>query len=214
MNNQELLEDYILRHTSDESPLRQRLARAAHVRLIRPRMLSGHLQGNFLAMLVKLMGAKRVLEIGTYSGYAAHSMAEAMGDGGEVHTIECDDEMEDFIRMYIDEAPYRERIKLYIGDAMTLLPELVAKTDYDIVYMDANKRQYPEYYEMIMPHLKSGALIIADNTLWDGKVVDEVRESDVQTKAILKFNQMVQDDPRTENLILPMRDGLSLIRIK
>lgn len=214
MNNQELLEDYILRHTSDESPLRQRLARAAHVRLIRPRMLSGHLQGNFLAMLVKLMGAKRVLEIGTYSGYAAHSMAEAMGDGGEVHTIECDDEMEDFIRMYIDEAPYRERIKLYIGDAMTLLPDLVAKTDYDIVYMDANKRQYPEYYEMIMPHLKSGALIIADNTLWDGKVVDEVRESDVQTKAILKFNQMVQDDPRTENLILPMRDGLSLIRIK
>lgn len=214
MNNQELLEDYILRHTSDESPLRQRLARAAHVRLIRPRMLSGHLQGNFLAMLVKLMGAKRVLEIGTYSGYAAHSMAEAMGDGGEVHTIECDDEMEDFIRMYIDEAPYRERIKLYIGDAMTLLPELVAKTDYDIVYMDANKRQYPEYYEMIMPHLKSGALIIADNTLWDGKVVDEVRESDVQTKAILRFNQMVQDDPRTENLILPMRDGLSLIRIK
>lgn len=154
------------------------------------------------------------MEIGTYSGYAAHSMAEAMGDGGEVHTIECDDEMEDFIRMYIDEAPYRERIKLYIGDAMTLLPELVAKTDYDIVYMDANKRQYPEYYEMIMPHLKSGALIIADNTLWDGKVVDEVRESDVQTKAILRFNQMVQDDPRTENLILPMRDGLSLIRIK
>lgn len=208
------LDDYILAHSTPESALRAELARAAHVRLIRPRMLSGHLQGNVLAMLVKLMDAKYVLELGTYSGYAAHCMAEALPEGGEVHTIECDDEMEDFIRRYIDKAPYAQRIKLHIGDAMELIPQLLSRYAFDIVYMDANKRQYPDYYRMIMPHLSSGALIIADNTLWDGKVVGSVKESDVQTQAILEFNQMVQDDPRVENLILPMRDGLTLIRVK
>lgn len=213
MNNQDQIEDYILKHTSEESPLRQRIARSAHVRLIRPRMLSGHLQGNFLRMLVGLTGAKRVLEIGTYSGYAAHAMAEALPQDGEIHTIEYDDEMEDFIRKYIDEAEYRDKIHLHIGDAMTLLPDLVKRYAFDIVYMDANKRQYPDYYEILLPHLRSGALIIADNTLWDGKVVEVVKESDVQTQAILRFNAMVQEDKRVENLILPMRDGLSLIRV-
>ena len=213
MNNQDQIEDYILKHTSEESPLRQRIARSAHVRLIRPRMLSGHLQGNFLRMLVGLTGAKHVLEIGTYSGYAAHAMAEALPQDGEIHTIEYDDEMEDFIRKYIDEAEYRDKIHLHIGDAMTLLPDLVKRYAFDIVYMDANKRQYPDYYEILLPHLRSGALIIADNTLWDGKVVEAVKESDVQTQAILRFNAMVQEDKRVENLILPMRDGLSLIRV-
>lgn len=214
MNNQDKIEEYILNHTSPESNLRHELARAAHVRLIRPRMLSGHLQGNFLAMLVALTGAKRVLEIGTYSGYAAHAMAEALPDDGELHTIEYDDEMEDFIRRYIDEAPYRDKIKLHIGDAMTIIPKLVKTQSFDMVYMDANKRQYPDYYEMIIPYLAPGALIVADNTLWDGKVVEAVKESDVQTQAILRFNKMVQDDERVENLILPMRDGLSLIRVR
>lgn len=214
MLDSQKLNDYILKHSTPESELRATLGRAAHVRLVRPRMLSGHLQGNLLRMLVQLTKAKKVLEVGTYSGYAAHCMAEAMVDGGEVHMIEYDDEMEDFIRYYIDIAPHRERLYLHIGDALEILPKLLPLHTFDIVYIDANKRQYPDYYEMIIPHLRSGALVLADNTLWDGKVVEEIKESDVQTQAILRFNQMVQDDTRVENLILPMRDGLSLIRVK
>lgn len=212
-SKQRELEQYILQHSSPESPLRERIARQAHVRLIRPRMLSGHLQGNFLRMLVQLMQARYVLELGTYSGYAAHCMAEALPEGGKVHTIEYDDEMEDFIRRYITEAPHRDRIELHIGDAMEIAPRLMSELDFDLVYIDANKRQYPDYYRLVLPHLRSGALIVADNTLWDGKVVEPVRESDVQTQAILDFNRLIQEDPRVENLILPMRDGLSLIRV-
>ena len=160
------------------------------------------------------MNARKVLELGTYSGYAAHCMAEAMTDDGEVHTVECDDEMADFIRKYIEQAPYGNRIHLHIGDAIELLPQLLSQHQFDIVYIDANKRQYVEYYNSIIPHLKSGTLIIADNTLWDGKVIEPVKNNDTQTKSILAFNKLVQDDERVENLILPMRDGLSLIRVK
>lgn len=211
MTYEERLEEYILQHTTPESPLRKRLWREAHVRLLRARMLSGHLQGNFLQMLCRLKGAKCILELGTYTGYAAHCLAEALGEGGEVHTIESDDEMEDFIRSFIDEAPYKERIHLHLGDALTLLPSLLQRYSFDLVYIDANKREYLEYYELILPHLPSGALILADNTLWDGKVIEEPTPTDAQTQSILRFNDYVQCDPRVENLILPLRDGLSLI---
>ena len=211
MTYEERLEEYILQHTTPESPLRKRLWREAHVRLLRARMLSGHLQGNFLQMLCRLKGAKYVLELGTYTGYAAHCLAEALEEGGEVHTIESDDEMEDFIRSFIDEAPYKERIHLHLGDALTLLPSLLQRYSFDLVYIDANKREYLEYYELILPHLPSGALILADNTLWDGKVIEEPTPTDAQTQSILRFNDYVQRDPRVENLILPLRDGLSLI---
>ncbi|MBF1067530.1 MAG: class I SAM-dependent methyltransferase [Porphyromonadaceae bacterium] len=211
MTYEERLEEYILQHTTPESPLRKRLWREAHVRLLRARMLSGHLQGNFLQMLCRLKGAKCILELGTYTGYAAHCLAEALEEGGEVHTIESDDEMEDFIRSFIDEAPYKERIHLHLGDALTLLPSLLQRYTFDLVYIDANKREYLEYYELILPHLPSGALILADNTLWDGKVIEEPTPTDAQTQSILRFNDYVQRDPRVENLILPLRDGLSLI---
>lgn len=214
METSERLEQYILEHTTPESPLRRKLARAAHLRLIRPRMLSGHLQGNLLQMLVRLMGVRQALELGTYSGYAAHCIAEALPEGGAVHTIETDDEMEDFILDYIGQAPYGDRIKLYMGDALELGAQIAERVPLDLVYIDANKRQYPEYYEALVPRLRSGALILADNTLWDGKVIEPVREHDVQTQSILAFNRMVQEDERVENLILPLRDGLSLIRIK
>lgn len=210
----ELLESYILAHTSPESDLRREIDRAAHVRLIRPRMLSGHLQGNLLRMIVQMTGASRVLELGTYTGYAAHCMAEALPESGVVHTVECDDEMEDFIRYYIDQSPHGYKMRLHIGDALEIVPPLIKSEVFDLVYIDANKRQYPDYYRLIVPHLRSGALILADNTLWDGKVVQPVRQSDIQTRCILEFNQMVQEDPRVDNLILPLRDGLSLIRIK
>lgn len=207
------LDDYILAHSTPESELRARLNRAAHVRLIRPRMLSGHLQGNLIKMLAQLSGARCALEIGTYTGYAAHCIAEGLSDGGVVHTIEADDEMEDFIRHYLRESPLRERIHLHIGDALEVLPSLLAEHRFDFVYIDANKRQYPDYYRLVVEHLPSGALILADNTLWDGKVLDAVKDSDVQTQRILEFNRMVQEDERVENLILPLRDGLSLIRV-
>ena len=211
MTYEERLEEYILQHTTPESPLRKQLWREAHVRLLRARMLSGHLQGNFLQMLCRLKGAKCVLELGTYTGYAAHCLAEALEEGGEVHTIESDDEIEDFIRSFINEAPYKERIHLHLGDALTLLPSLLERYSFDLVYIDANKREYLEYYELILPHLPSGALILADNTLWDGKVIEEPTPNDAQTQSILRFNDYVQHDTRVENLILPLRDGLSLI---
>ena len=211
MTESDRLEEYILRHTSPESPIRERLWREAHVRLLRARMLSGHLQGNLLQMLCRLTRARRVLEIGTYTGYAAHCLAEALGEGGEVHTIESDDEMEDFIHEFLDGAPYADRVHLYLGDALEILPELLEEHTFDLVYIDANKREYLDYYELIVPHLPSGALILADNTLWDGKVIEEPTPTDTQTKSILAFNEHVQHDPRVENLILPLRDGLSLI---
>lgn len=209
-----LLDDYILEHTTPESTLRRELSRAAHVRLIRPRMLSGHLQGNLLQMIVRMTNSRRVLELGTYTGYAAHCMAEALPEDGIVHTLECDDEMEDFIRHYIGKVEYGHKICLHIGSALELLPNLMQEEDFDLVYIDANKREYPDYYHAIVPRLRSGAIILADNTLWDGKVVEPLKEHDVQTRRILEFNRIVQEDPRVENLILPLRDGLSLIRIK
>lgn len=211
MTESDRLEEYILRHTSPESPIRERLWREAHVRLLRARMLSGHLQGNLLQMLCRLTRARRALEIGTYTGYAAHCLAEALGEGGEVHTIESDDEMEDFIHEFLDGAPYADRVHLYLGDALEILPKLLEEHTFDLVYIDANKREYLDYYELIIPHLPSGALILADNTLWDGKVIEEPTPNDPQTKSILAFNEHVQHDPRVENLILPLRDGLSLI---
>ena len=212
MTESDRLEEYILRHTSPESPIRGRLWREAHVRLLRARMLSGHLQGNLLQMLCRLTRARRALEIGTYTGYAAHCLAEALGEGGEVHTIESDDEMEDFIHEFLDGAPYADRVHLYLGDALEILPKLLEEHTFDLVYIDANKREYLDYYELIVPHLPSGALILADNTLWDGKVIEEPTPTDQQTQTILAFNEHVQQDPRVENLILPLRDGLSLIR--
>ena len=211
MTESDRLEEYILRHTSPESPIRERLWREAHVRLLRARMLSGHLQGNLLQMLCRLTRARRALEIGTYTGYAAHCLAEALGEGGEVHTIESDDEMEDFIHEFLDGAPYADRVHLYLGDALEILPKLLEEHTFDLVYIDANKREYLDYYELIVPHLPSGALILADNTLWDGKVIEEPTPTDPQTKSILSFNEHVKRDPRVENLILPLRDGLSLI---
>lgn len=208
------IDDYILAHTSAESSLRADLSRAAHVKLIRPRMLSGHLQGHLLKMLCQLMNARCVLEIGTYSGYAAHCMAEALPEDGMLHTIEADDEMEDFIRHYIDRSSYAHKVHLHIGDALDVLPKLLRSYTFDLVYIDANKRQYLEYYELVMKYLRPGALILADNTLWDGKVVEVAKQSDLQTQRIQQFNDMVQADERVENLILPLRDGLSLIRVK
>lgn len=209
---QETLEEYILRHTTAESPHLEALNRRAHLELIRPRMLSGHLQGQLLKMLTSLTGARHILEVGTYTAYAALAMAEALPPEGWVDTIEIDDEIEPFVRERLAEHPRGEQVRLHMGSALELIPQLMAEQTYQLVYIDANKREYPEYYRLVMAGLPVGGLILADNTLWDGKVVGPLKESDIQTKKILEFNQRVAEDPRVEQLILPIRDGLSMIR--
>jgi predicted O-methyltransferase YrrM len=180
------IEDYILSHIDEEGEQLSRLYRDAHVRLLRPRMLSGHLQGRILKMLVRMHRPQRILEIGTYTGYASLCLAEALPDSGEIHTIEKDDEMEDFIRQQFHQAGVNDRIRLYIGDALEVIPRLEGK--FDMVFMDADKRLYCEYYDLVFDKVNPGGIILADNTLWSGKVVETPHSGDKQTLGILKFN--------------------------
>lgn len=203
------IEEYILSHIDEEDDLLKELFRDAHVNLLRPRMLSGHLQGRILKMFCRMIRPRRVLEIGTYTGYATLCLAEGLDKEGLVHTVEVDDEMEDFIMKYISRSPYKERIRLHIGDAMEVVPQIGEM--FDMVFIDADKRLYVDYYEMVFPYVRTGGLILADNTLWDGKVVEKVVSSDKQTVGILSFNEKIRQDNRVEKVILPLRDGLTMI---
>ena len=201
--------DYILSHSDDEGTLLAAIERDANVNLLRPRMLSGHLQGRILKMFCRMIRPKRVLEIGTYTGYATLCLAEGCDDEAEIHTIEINDEMEDFIRKYLEQSPYRHKIHLHIGDAREIIPKMEMKLD--LVFIDADKRLYSTYYDLIFPMVRKGGLILADNTLWDGKVLEEVHPTDKQTQGILSFNDKIKADDRIEKVILPMRDGLTMI---
>jgi len=203
------MEDYILSHSDDEGSLLSTLYRDANVNLLRPRMLSGHLQGRILKMFCRMLRPHRVLEIGTYTGYATLCMAEGLEDNALIHTIEINDEMEDFIMKYFPRSPYKDRIKLHFGDALELIPAL--GETFDMVYIDGDKRQYSDYFETSFPYVRQGGLILADNTLWDGKVIEEVHTSDRQTEEILRFNDKIKKDSRIEKVILPLRDGLTMI---
>ena len=212
MTHHEAIEAYIQQHMDEESDYLKALYRQAHLKLINPRMTSGHLQGRLLKMLVQLARPKRVLEIGTFAGYSALCMAEGLGDGAMLHTYEIDDELEDFTRPWIENSPYGDKVCLHIGNALNEVPQLGEV--FDFVFMDGDKRQYMEYYEMILQHTSPSALILADNTLWDGHVVDKAYQNDRQTAAINEFNAFVAADQRVEKLILPLRDGLTMIRKK
>lgn len=208
------LEDYILDHISPEHPYLYQLYRATNTKLLRPRMASGHMQGQLLKMLCQMMQPQRVLEIGTFSGYSALAMASGMPDGSRLYTFEINDEQEDFTRPWIEGSPWADRIELIIGDITQLLPSMGIK-DFDLVFMDANKRDYCDYYHLVMPYVRSGGWIIADNTLWDGHVVDPAYAHDAQTRGILAFNDLVRQEAeagRIELNILPIRDGLTIIR--
>lgn len=206
------IENYIISHIDSEPENLHRLYRRVNTELLYSRMCSGHLQGRLLKMLTRMIRPQRVLELGTYAGYSALCIAEGLTDDScRVDTIELEDELEDFIRRAFDESPVGERINLHIGDAMQILPELLQSTDYDMVYVDANKRHYVEYYNMLVDHLRSGAFILADNTLWDGKVADNESHKDAQTQGIIAFNDLIASDDRVEKVILPLRDGLTLI---
>ena len=207
---QEELEDYILKHIDAEGDDLRRLNRETHLYHLRPRMCSGHLQGRMLKMMVRMIRPQHILELGTFTGYSALCLAEGLADEScRLDTIEIDDELEDFIRAHFDASPLSPRINLHIGDARDVLPTI--EGDFDLVFIDANKREYCQYYEMVFPRVASGGFIIADNTLWDGKVVDWGKKLDAQTEGILRFNDMIAADDRVEKVILPIRDGLTII---
>ncbi len=206
------IEEYILGHIDSEPDNLHRLYRRVNTELLYSRMCSGHLQGRMLKMLVRMVRPQRVLELGTYAGYSALCIAEGLADDScTVDTIEVEDELEDFITRSLDDSEYGRRVRLHIGDAMELLPRLLSENSYDMVYVDANKRHYVEYYNLLVDRLRSGAFILADNTLWDGKVADGNSHNDAQTRGIMAFNDLVAADDRVEKVILPMRDGLTLI---
>ncbi len=207
------IDDYILQHIDKESDHLQKLYRQTHLQLLYPHMVSGHLQGRILKMIVRMIRPKNILEIGTYSGYSAICMAEGLEDGGKVYTIEVNDEQEVFTRPWIDSSGYADKIDFRIGDALEVVPKL--GVTFDMAFIDGDKRRYVEFYEMTLTVLRSGGFILADNTLWDSHVTEEhVRKSDQQTLGIMRFNDLVAQDDRVEKVILPLRDGLSIIRKK
>lgn len=209
----EHLETYILAHTDPEPPLLAQMHREAHVKLLHGSMISGHLQGRLLKMLVQMIAPERMLEIGTFTGYSALCMAEGLADGAHLHTIEIDDEMEDFIRRYFSQSEFSDKITLHIGNAAEIVP---AFDDgfFDLAFIDGDKRTYWEMFETVLPKIKSGGFIIADNTLWHGKLLHKPAENDWQTKGIIAFNRNLAADARVEKVLLPVRDGLTLIRKK
>ena len=204
------LEDYILAHTSPEPDYLYRLWRATNVHTIHGRMVSGHLQGRLLKMLVQMIRPKNILEVGTFSGYSAIAMAEGLEPDGRVYTFEINDEMEDFTRPWIEQSPVADRIDFRIGDALTEAPKL--GVTFDMVFIDGDKRHYREYYDMSLSILRPGGYLLADNTLWDGHVVETAYDHDHQTQGVRAFNDYVAADDRVEQVVLPLRDGLTLIR--
>ncbi|MDR1344624.1 MAG: O-methyltransferase [Tannerellaceae bacterium] len=204
------LDEYILSHTDPQGELLEELTRDAHVNLLRPRMIAGHMQGRILKMLCRVLRPRRIVEIGTYTGYATLCMAEGIDDDALIHTIEIDEEMEDFMMKYIQRSPHKDKIKVHFGDAIKIIPSLGEEV-LDMVFIDADKRLYANYYDLVFPYLRPGGVIVADNTLWDGKVAAVPKPADKQTTGIMNFNDKVKDDPRIEKVILPLRDGLTII---
>ncbi len=209
-----LIDDYMARHSDAEPEFLAAVNRETHLRTINPRMMSGHFQGRILKMLVRMAQPQRILEIGTFTGYSALCMAEGLtAASAHIDTIEIDDELEDFIRQNFAQSPYNEQITLHVGDARTVIPTLTGELDF--VFIDADKREYLDYYELVLPRVRKGGFILADNTLWDGKVLIENPPSgDHQTIAVKQFNDFIANDQRIEKVILPLRDGLTLMRKK
>ena len=204
------VDEYILQHIDPEPDYLYRLWRATNIHMLHGRMASGHLQGRLLKMLVQMIRPRNILEVGTFSGYSALCMAEGLEEGGKVYTFEINDEQEDFTRPWIEGSPVSDKIVFRIGDAIKEAPQLGIL--FDMVFIDGDKRTYRESYEMALKVVKNGGFIVADNTLWDGHVVDHAYDRDPQTRGIEDFNDYVAQDPRTEQVILPLRDGLTLIR--
>jgi predicted O-methyltransferase YrrM len=214
MINDVELNNYIKSMSTPEDPILTQLDRDTNQHVLAPRMVSGHIQGLLLQMFSMMIKPQAILEIGTFTGYSALCLARGLAENGILHTIEINDELEHIFSKYFNESPYSQKIKYHIGDAREILPKL--KATFDIVFLDGDKRQYTEYYNILMDNglVKSGSYILADNVLWSGKVIEDVKQSDKQTLNILEFNNLIRNDNRVENVILPIRDGMNIIRVK
>jgi len=205
-------DDYIPLHCSPEPELQKQVYRNTYLRHLYPRMCCGHVQGRLLDMLTKMLKPMRIIELGTFTGYATLCFADSMPTGAQIHTIEIDDEKEDELKATFALSPRSTDIHLHIGDALEIIPTLPG--GWDLALIDANKRLYCEYFEMLVPLMRSGGIILADNTLWGGKICDlSSHNTDPQSVGIMKFNDLVANDPRVETVILPIRDGLTIIRV-
>lgn len=206
----EAIETYVVNHSEDEPELLQQLTRETHQKILQPRMLSGHYQGRVLSMISKLIRPKHILEIGTYTGYSALCLAEGLQKDGDLHTIDINEELMDFQRSYFDKSNYGKQIHQHLGNALDIIPKL--EHNFDLVFIDADKENYVNYFHLIINRLNSGGIVLSDNVLWSGKVIEPLDEKDMATKGIIKYNQLLKEDERVETVILPIRDGLTISR--
>lgn len=206
------LEEYIEQHIAPEPPELHEVYRRTNLHCLYPRMCSGHIQGRLLVMLTQMIRPSRIIELGSYTGYSSMCMAEGMPSGAQLHTIEADDEMEEMLRTNIAMSLRAADIHVHIGDALQLIPTL--HETWDMAFIDANKRHYTAYIEALLPHMRPGGYIIADNTLWGGKIIDDAHNHDAQSRGIMEFNDLVAHHPLLETVIIPLRDGMTLMRVR
>lgn len=205
------LEDYIEQHSEKEPELLAALNRETYQKVLLPRMLSGHFQGRILSMLSKLIRPLNILEIGTYTGYSALCLCEGMQENGLLHTIDIKEELVDFQRKHFDKSPWRNQIVQHLGEAIGIIPTIDLK--FDLVFIDADKENYIHYFELIVPKINKGGIILSDNVLWSGKVLEPLQPNDLSTKILLEYNLLLKNDPRVETVLLPIRDGLTVSRV-
>ena len=208
----EELENYAAQHTEDEPLLLQELNKRTHLNVLQPRMISGHFQGRFLSLLSKMVQPRTILEIGTYTGYATLCLAEGLHPEGVLHTIDIKEELTDLQREFFDRSGYGSQIVQHLGKAADIIPAL--DTTFDLVFIDADKQNYAHYFDLVIEKMNRGGLILSDNVLWSGKVVEEVKHNDKHTQALMAYNQKIKDDPRVETVLLPIRDGITLSRVR
>ena len=208
----EELENYAAQHTEDEPLLLQELNKRTHLNVLQPRMISGHFQGRFLSLLSKMVQPRTILEIGTYTGYATICLAEGLHPEGVLHTIDIKEELTDLQREFFDRSGYGNQIVQHLGKAADIIPSL--DTTFDLVFIDADKQNYAHYFDLVIEKMNRGGIILSDNVLWSGKVVEEVKHNDKHTQALMAYNQKIKDDPRVETVLLPIRDGITLSRVK
>jgi predicted O-methyltransferase YrrM len=206
-----ILETYIAEHSENEPELLSELTRETHMKVVQPRMITGHFQGRVLALLSKLIQPKHILEIGTYTGYSALCLAEGLQEKGELHTIDINEELYDMQRRYFDQSAYGKQIHQHIGEAQRIVPEL--DLTFDLAFIDAEKKSYLEYFEAVLPKMNKGGIIMSDNVLWTGKVVEPVAQKDKATQTLLAYNRLLKEHPGLETVLLPIRDGLTLSRV-
>lgn len=206
------LDTYVTNHSENEPELLAQLNKETHQKILQPRMLSGHFQGRVLSMLSKIIHPTNILEVGTYTGYATLCLAEGLAENGTIDTLDIEEELFDFQRKYFDKSQWKDQIIQHLGNALEIIPTLNKK--YDLVFIDADKENYINYFHLILPMMNKGGIILSDNVLWSGKVLEEVKQGDITTEILLEYNQLLKNDSRVETVLLPIRDGLTVSRVR